>query len=528
VKYSPAPPEEKASAEPAPLVRTVAAVAARFPRSVALSDGLTAYRYAELIEAVGAAAADLLELGVQAGDRVAVCSERGAAAIITMLAIAAVGACYVPLDGRRPTASLASALQKSSAALLVSGHPQAVAAANGVGTKHRTRLEHPRSLNPEEWSGRHGDAYLLFTSGTSGIPKGVVVGTQELATHIAGVSGWLALEPEDVTLQFMAASFDPSQQEIWTTLATGGHLVVNADPLITPEHLDRLMGSAHVTIAHLPTAYWRLFAARLCRAGTHTTCRDLRLMTVGGEKLPLEDVDRWFASHQFAHLPLVNFYGPTEAVIAATAIRLDRSWRAEAPGLGSAPTGHALPGHSVIVLNEGGRPANLGEVGEVYLGGTCLAVGYSDNPHDPAFVTADDGQRLYRTGDLGRLWPRDGLEIVGRHDDQVKINSQRVDLGEIEACLRGLAFLADCAVTIHQDVSNESRLVAHVVPTSPSESSGALSADQLADIRAHLRKTLPQFMWPRIIAYRALPLTPHGKTDREQLRRSLIARAEVP
>ncbi|HYH79410.1 MAG TPA: amino acid adenylation domain-containing protein, partial [Longimicrobium sp.] len=350
-------------------------------------------------------------------------------------------------------------------------------------------------------------AYLVYTSGSTGLPKGVVVPHAAAAAHMRAVARAYGHTAADRGLVFASLTFDQSLEDVLAPLVAGASIAVRDVGVWTPAELAERVAALGVTVMNLPTSYWNQVVGD--PAAASALKGRLRAMIVGGEAVQPAMVVAWDEALGGA-VTLINGYGPTEAVVTPALYELPvgRGFRGA-----SVPIGRTVGGRRAYVLDAAGEPAPVGTAGELCIGGPELARGYLGRPAltaqsflpDP-FVSLP-GARLYRTGDLVR-WRDDGvLEYLGRIDQQVKIRGFRVEPGEVEAVLRRHQGVRGCAVVAREDEPGETRLVAYVV--------GEAEADAL---RAHLRAGLPGYMVPSaFVRLDALPLNANGKTDRRAL-----------
>jgi len=351
-------------------------------------------------------------------------------------------------------------------------------------------------------------AYVLYTSGSTGEPKGVCMGHAPLVNLLRWQQEHSAAGPGTRTLQFAPLSFDVSFQEIFATLGTGGTLVLLAEEQLLD--LAELLGFvAAQKINRLFLPFVALQALAEAAAATQAYPASLREVMTAGEQLKLTPALVAF----FEALPgsvLYNQYGPTECHVV-TQLRLagpPAAWPA-LPTIGQ-PIANAL----VVILDENRHPLPDGETGEIGLGGACLAEGYLHQPALTAekFVPWPDpaSPRLYRTGDLGRRLPDGSIEYLGRRDDQVKIRGHRVELGEVEVALAGLPGIGQ-AVVVARELAGQRQLVAYLVPT-------AGATREVSALRQALAARLPDYMLPAAFEWLAeLPKTTSGKVDRRAL-----------
>ncbi|WP_156746558.1 amino acid adenylation domain-containing protein, partial [Mycobacterium sp. E1715] len=336
-------------------------------------------------------------------------------------------------------------------------------------------------------------AHLIYTSGTTGVPKGVAVTHANVTRLFDGLQVGIGLGCEQVWAQCHSYAFDFSVWEIWGALLSGGRLVVVPEELTrSPDELHALLISEGVTVlSHTPSAL----------AALSPTGLDQVALMAAGEACPPEVLARWAPGRV-----MVNGYGPTETTVYATI---------SAPltaGSGPVPIGLPVPGAALFVLDPWCRPVPPGVVGELYIAGRGVGLGYL---HRAALTAArfvacpygPPGTRMYRSGDLV-CWRPDGqLDYHGRADDQVKIRGYRIELGEIHAALAALEGVEHAAVIVREDRPGDKRLTAYITGT----------ADP-TQLRATLAQQLPSYMIPAaIIALDTLPITLNGKLDTRAL-----------
>ncbi|MFI5511748.1 amino acid adenylation domain-containing protein, partial [Mycobacterium sp. NPDC051804] len=485
---------------PAPATVTIpisfAAQVARTPEAVAISCDGDLWTYREVDEASNRLAHLLVGHGAGPGQRVALLVPRSAGAIVAMLGVLKCGAAYVPIDPAHPDARIEF--------MLADAAPVAVLTTAGLGSRvagHDTLVvidvEDPAidaqpvsalaAPSPEDI------AYVMYTSGTTGVPKGVAVTHANVARLVAGVGAVVPTGANQVWSQWHSLSFDVSVGEIFGALVGGGRLVVVPEDVArSPEELHALLVGEQVdVVCQTPSA-----AGMLSPVGLESA-----VLIVAGEACPGELVDRWGPGRT-----MINAYGPTEATVYA-AISAPLS-----PGADVVPIGSPVAGAALFVLDGWLRPAPVGVVGELYVAGSGVGVGYWRRAGltGSRFVACPfgvAGQRMYRTGDLV-AWGADGqLRYFGRADEQVKIRGYRIELGEIQAALSALEGIDSAVVIAREDRPGDKRLIGYVTGT----------ADP-ADIRAQLGERLPGYMVPAaVVLLDALPLTPNGKLDTRAL-----------
>ncbi|MEV0320302.1 amino acid adenylation domain-containing protein [Streptomyces sp. NPDC050658] len=488
------------------------------PEAVAVLAAEQALSYGELWAESGRWARYLADVGVGRGDRVAVVLERSPELLALLLGIWRAGAAYVPVDAGSPVDRVAFVLKDAA--------PVAVVCTQGTrrtvpdGSSHVVVLDTPEaraalaSADSREVSVPVGDgdvAYVMYTSGSTGVPKGVAVSHGSVAA-LVGEQGW-GVGPDDAVLMHAPHAFDVSLFEVWVPLASGGRVVV-AEPGAVDARQVRAHVKNGVTSVHLTAGAFRVLAGEApdCFSG-------LREVLTGGDVVPVGAVARVRAA--CPDVVVRHLYGPTEVTLCAT-------WRVWGPGdaVGSVlPIGRPLGNRRVFVLDAFLQPVPSGVTGELYVAGEGLAQGYWGRSEltGERFVACPfvPGGRMYRTGDLVRWTDSGELLFVERADSQVKVRGFRVELGEIEAALAAHPAVAQAVVIARQDGPGERRLVGYVVPEEPEgeapegEEPEGTDSDALLD---HVAKYLPDYMVPAaVIVLDALPVTRNGKVDHKAL-----------
>jgi amino acid adenylation domain-containing protein/FkbM family methyltransferase len=487
--------------------RLFEAQAARTPNAGALAWEGGTLTYAELNARANRLAHHLAALGVGLETRVAVCMERGPELIAAILAVLKAGGAYLPLDPGYPAARLGAMLGDADARVLLTHETVRrrlltlptvrVVSVDGADA---AAIAARSAANPAAAAGPGTLAYVMFTSGSTGTPKGVAVEHRGVVRLVRGAT-YAALGPDEVILQAAPVWFDASTFEIWGALLNGGRLA------LAPPHPFGLVELGRALARHRVTTLW--LTAGLFRAMVDERLEELgglRQLLAGGDVLPEAQVRR--VRERFPALRLVNGYGPTENTTFTCCYRVGEAWEG-----GPVPVGRPIGGTRVHVLDAALRPVPVGAEGELFAGGQGVARGYLDRPAPTAerFVpdpfASEPGARLYRTGDRVRVRADGTVEYLGRLDAQVKIRGFRVEPGEVEAVLRGVPGVRDCAVAAREDRPGEKRLVAWVA--------GEAGTDE---VRAHLARLLPEHMLPSaFVRVDALPLNANGKLDRSAL-----------
>jgi amino acid adenylation domain-containing protein len=493
------------------LLDMIEAQVRRAPARIAVECQGRPLSYEALWRRSGAVAAALLDLGIGRGECVGVCLPRRPEMLIGLLGVLRAGAAYVPLDAAYPDARLDAMIEPSKlrCTLVFDGEdlPAAVRERGG-------RLIAVASLQDAASAATlpavRGDdlAYVLFTSGSTGAPKGVRVLHRNLANFLVSMRERPGLAEDDVLCAVTTLSFDIAGLELYLPLIAGARvLLADEEQVRDPQALARLLTSGHASVLQTTPTLLRLLVDD---AGAHSV-QDLTLL-VGGEALPRDLAD--------AVLPhgraLWNLYGPTETTIWSTLVRVE-------PGTGAVPLGAPIANTRIHVLDERLEPVAAGAQGEIWIGGAGVADGYLGRPEltaerfrlDPF---AADGSRMYRTGDVGSL--RDGvLHFHGRDDDQIKLRGFRIELGDVEAAARGDAGVREAAAAVRRFGEHDARLVLYVTVRQADEGLAAR-------LRQSLRETLPPYMRPQHIeVIAAMPKTPNGKLDRNALPLPIMATA---
>jgi amino acid adenylation domain-containing protein len=480
------------------------------PDTVALEFEGRSRTYQELDKQANGIAGKLRQAGVKPGSLVGILLERSVESVAAVLGTLKAGAAYVPLDDGQPPERLAFLVEDSGIELLIAGD---VALAGALPTTPRILLlDSLAAFEAEEAVVADVTLddllYVIYTSGSTGQPKGVAMPHRPLVNLLAWQETHLKPGAGQRVAQLAPLSFDVSCQEVFSTLTTGGTLVIVPERLRRdPAELWRFLCRERIERLYLPFVSLEQLAELAVMDGAPP----LREVICAGEQLRVTPSIR----RLFARLPgckLINHYGPTEThVVTGFELMGDPHQWPELPAIG-----RPIANTQVYVLDAEGQPCPVGVPGELYIGGHCLARGYLGRPDltDERFVenrfAADRSPRLYRTGDLARYLPDGTLLFLGRNDDQVKIRGYRVELGEVETALARHAGVDAVAVAV-QEEAGFNRLVAYVVPAGE-------QSNLASQLRELTRRSLPDYMFPAAYVFLdQLPLTRTGKVDRGAL-----------
>ncbi len=476
------------------------------PEALAVRVGSDRLTYGELDRRSNQLAHYLLNLGVVPGSAVAVCLERSVDFPVAALAILKAGAAYLPLDTKTPverlkfmleTAHVSEVLTNSLMLESLAGEARRLVALDRFAAEVGRCPAEPILVlvTPEH------PAYVIYTSGSTGTPKAVQVGHGGLLNLIEWHNRAFQVSSDDRATQLASIGFDAAVWELWPHLVAGASVhVVDDETRAQPEKLRDWLVRERITISFVPTP----LAERMMQLPWPAEGA-LRVLLTGADIL-----HRYPASNlPFA---LVNNYGPTECTVVATSGTVVAEKAA-----GRLPSiGKPIDNVDVYILNGNMKQVPAGQIGEVCIGGDCLALGYLNDPvltaerFVPHPFSAMAGARLYRTGDLGCYAPDGSIEFHGRVDDQVKIRGYRIELNEVTVALLRHPAIAESTVVASEDDDGEKRLVAYIVPENASPTVG--------ELREFLGQTLPDYMVPAaFVTLEALPIGPNGKVDRAML-----------
>jgi amino acid adenylation domain-containing protein len=476
------------------------------PTAVAAADDLQELTYAELDARSTAFAEVLLELGVTPEAPVIVAHEKSVHVLVGLLGILKAGGVYVPVDPAQPERRIREMIESVGASVAV------VSAEFRAALGNMSDVVDPGEAIPARHSGvaRHAPApgnlaYVLFTSGSTGLPKGVAVEHRAVVDLVLGSAQFIDLGPGSAMLQLSPLTFDASTMELWGPLVHGGKVVFSdCGPLL--RNFAGAVRRHRVSAVLMIAPQLDVVIERGVEQLAH-----IRHLLVGGDVVSPSTFRRVEDEFDRNGGELIACYGPTEVTLICSYYRASKGLHRRT---GSVPLGSPTPGAQLYILEDASEPVAAGISGDIFVGGPGLARGYVGKPRETAFrfvphPFSANGERLYRTGDRGRFLDDGSLEFLGRSDSQVKIRGYRVELGEIEA-----AFSAHDAVrrvVVVPGFEHRARawgLRAYVVLQRPTDS----------ELEDFVRSRLPEYMVPaEIIAVDELPLTRNHKVDRTAL-----------
>ncbi|MDQ3898505.1 MAG: amino acid adenylation domain-containing protein [Actinomycetota bacterium] len=512
------------TAQPFPSESTVPAVfreqVERDPDAVAVRFGGETLTYRELRDRADELAADLLSHRIGPGDRVALYLDRCLDVPAALLAILGVGGIYVPLDPDNPPDRLLFMLRDSSVKAVLTNGARAGELGEFSGpvlpldAPARAPSVGPQSRSEQREQSPTDVAYIMYTSGTTGVPKGVTITHRNILRLVKNVR-YLRYDSRQTVLQFAPLSFDASTFEIWASLLNGGVLAVHPPGVPSLDELGAFIRTEQVSLLFLTTSLFRQMVER-----RPDDLRGVAQVVTGGEAMfpPL-------AKAAWEALPrsrVVNAYGPTEC----TAFACTYDLRTPQAFADEVPIGRPIDNTTTYVVDRFGNRVPVGVVGELCIGGEGVAPGYWDRPELTMERFVPDpfrpGGRMYRSGDLTAFREDGNLLFVGRRDRQVKVSGYRIELGEVEAAVLSHPDVRAAAVLVSGRVDKHLSVACEVVP------GRTLS---LAALREHMQRRVPHYMLPSDLrAVERLPLTPNGKVDFEALagaeRAPLVSAAE--
>ncbi|MGB8190837.1 MAG: amino acid adenylation domain-containing protein, partial [Chitinophagaceae bacterium] len=472
------------------------------PDAIALVAGDEQLTCSELSERAGRIAAGLIARGIQPGDRIGLLSYRGTDMIVAMLGIVQAGAVYVPFNTGYPAERLEYIIENAGITHVLYTDEELL---------YKCGLQNQRVLSVQEClmheaqkeiieTGIDAGVYIMYTSGTTGNPKGILVNQCNILKLVYD-AGEIAVNSNDVVIQWSNYSFDGSTYEIYSALLKGAKLCMIADSAAADVYeIARVIEEHRVTIFFITTALFNSFVDT--ELGV---LKGLRKILFGGEMCSMDHVRK--ALRVLGPGKIIHVYGPTETTVYATAYPLY-----EMGNWSTLPIGRPLSNTEIVLLNSDKQQVPVGVLGELFIGGEGVSLGYVNNEEliEQKFVNIDGLKGTwYRTGDFGRWLEYGSIEFFGRKDDQVKIRGYRIELGEIESVLRQAEGISQCVVMAKTDKQGEKRVIGYIVPAN------GYSKEEVTN---YMRTKLPDYMVPSmLVEMESIPLNSSGKVDRKQL-----------
>ncbi len=489
------------------------------PAAVAIASGSEEVTFAELDQRANRLARYLLALGAGPESRIGVCVERSVEMIVALLGVLKTGAAYVALNPADPPERLAFMLSDAEVSVLLSRSSIAKDWANTMGTTgttarvvnldiDRREIGRQRSDSPDSAATPANLAYVLYTSGSSGIPKGTLITHQGLVNYLYWATNEYRVEDGAGAPLHSPIVFDLTVTSIFAPLLAGRKILLLPEDSGVDSLADMLLVQKNLSFTKLTPAHLDILNEQL---STAEIAGRTRALIIGGENLPAETVASW--RERAPQTRLINEYGPTETVVGCCVYEV----APEDPAHGSVPIGRPIANTQLYILDERFEPQPIGVTGELYIGGDGLARGYLNRADLTAEKFVSDpfserpGTRMYRTGDVARYRADGVIEFLGRKDDQVKVHGYRIELSEIETVLRQHRSVQEAVVLALDDERGEKHLVGYVL-TDHSETFS------VSELRGHLLEKLPDYMVPwQFVRLQTLPLTRSGKVDRRAL-----------
>jgi amino acid adenylation domain-containing protein len=485
----------------------------RTPERCAVLDGSDRLTYRELNAQANGVARRLRELGVGRGDAVALCMHRSIRMMVGLIGILKAGGAYVPLNYEHPHTRLVHQLGEAEVKVLVTDADlvDALPPFDGAVLTVDGDPAAEDETNPECSNDPDDLVYVMYTSGSTGLPKGVAVTHRNLTNYATAIAARLGVEDaaEDDGLQFAvvsAISTDLGNTAIFTPLVAGGSIhLIAPDVSLDADRFESYATANRIDVLKITPSH----LSSLLATSEGPSVLPHRWLVAGGEALPWQLVEQAHARRP--GLRILNHYGPTETTVGCCTFEIGGEVSAASPA--TVPIGRPIANTCAYIVDTRSSPVPVGVPAELWIGGAGVARGYVNRPDETAQRFVPDpfrpGGHVYRTGDLARYLPDGDIEFLGRIDQQVKIRGFRVEPGEVEAALARHPSVRQAAVVAREDGNRDPRLVAYfVASTEPSTE----------ELHTFLAEVLPDFMIPSTyVGLDAMPLTPSGKIDRQAL-----------
>ncbi|MWV42002.1 amino acid adenylation domain-containing protein, partial [Paenibacillus sp. HJL G12] len=500
--------------------------AALYPSRIAATYLDQHITYRELDERSNKVARELMKQGAGPEVCVAVLGERNLDFLVILLGILKSGGVYVPLDPRYPDERIQEMIVTSGSRMVIAAEEFVTSLQQKKESPSRHRicdmvsmtalLQASHSTEPlQKLPDREQLAYIIFTSGSTGKPKGAMVEHKGLMNHLYAKISDLHLTGDDIIAQNASQCFDISVWQFLAGLLVGGSVHICEEELVyNASAMLQVIERRGITILEMVPSVIRTMLDQTGLLEEQLALHSLRWMVPTGEALPPDLVGQWFK--QYAHVPMMNAYGPTECSDDVTHYPI---YQEPSEPWNTVPIGRPVANMSMYVMDRHLNLVPIGVPGELYVGGIGVGRGYINNPQKTTevflsnpFHTSSEA-RLYKTGDLVRYLEDGNLEFLGRIDHQVKIRGHRIEIGEIETALARIPAIRESVVVAMENDDQEKYLVGYVVPYSE-------MAVSVKELRSDLKRHLPDYCIPsQFIVLDALPLTPNGKLDRKKLPR---------
>lgn len=483
------------------VVAMFTAQVAAHPHATALIHGEKRISYAQLDVCSSQLAEQLgADFGIGAGDVVGLLLDRSPELVAALWGILKCGAAYLPMDTQAPASRVEFMLRDSGASLLVSDGSLSALHPGGIPVLDMATWAAPADgSSPAKAINIAPDspAYLMYTSGSTGNPKGCLVSHRNLSNYVQWANGYYFQNASQGNWAFLTSiAFDLTVTSIFTSLTRGRSLYIARNGMEILDTLRECLSHPEVDSLKLTPAHLSLLK------GLGLSAPHLRALVCGGSQLTRDQVATVWQMQPGARI--FNEYGPTEATVGTIVQEVK-------PDATEILIGKPIANTQIRIVDENGQPVPIGRVGEIWIAGESVAMGYLGNPSLTAERFFDDplvpGWRVYRTGDMARWLPSGEIAYIGRRDDQVKVRGFRVELGEVEAALLGCPGVQAAAVTLHTLPDGEEALVAHTTGDATPET-----------LRTLLQALLPPQLVPSFwVKLETLPLTTNGKVDRKAL-----------
>ncbi|MDA9762164.1 amino acid adenylation domain-containing protein [Desulfobacterales bacterium] len=494
----------------------------RYPDKIAVVFDQDRLTYGELNNRANLVANRLITMGLKPGTLIGLCFERSLEMIIGILGVLKAGGAYVPLDPAYPIERIKYIIKDAQVPVILTQRSLNLQFQfKSIETVMIDSVDHNLKNDSDNFVGNPltevtpgSLAYVIYTSGSTGNPKGVLITHANVMRLFSATDHWFEFNRDDVWTLFHSYAFDFSVWEIWGALLFGGRLIVV--PYWTsrsPEEFIRLLAKEEVTVLNQTPSAFR----QLAQAEKATNIQEnlaLRYIIFGGEALELKSLEPWIERHGDSKPQLINMYGITETTVHVTYRPITRK---DVLGAQGSVIGQPIPDLQLYLLNSHMQPVPIGVIGEMYVGGSGLGLGYLNRPEltrdrfIPNPFDKNSSYRLYKTGDLARYLPNYDIEYIGRADFQVQIKGFRIELGEIESAISEHPAISESVVVATDNFDDRKQIVAYFVSKNGNK-------NFVRDLRKFLNKKIPEYMIPAaFVLMEAFPLTENGKIDRKAL-----------